>query len=49
VSETNSDIVDLYHDSADKPDDTVIAPAAIEDEFTFWQKELLKTSLLHMQ
>ncbi len=44
VSETNSDIVDLYHNSADKPDDTVIAPAAIEDEFTFWQKELLKTS-----
>jgi phosphatidylserine/phosphatidylglycerophosphate/cardiolipin synthase-like enzyme len=44
ISETGSDIVDLYHHSADKPDDTVIAPASIDDEFTFWQKELLKSS-----
>jgi phosphatidylserine/phosphatidylglycerophosphate/cardiolipin synthase-like enzyme len=43
------DRVDLYHRTADMPDasviDTsVISVAAVEDEFSFWRKELLKTS-----
>ncbi len=33
----NTYIIDLFHNSADKIDDTIIAPAAMEEEFTFWQ------------
>lgn len=36
--------VDLYHRSGKKPDATVVAATAINDQFAFWQKELLKSS-----
>lgn len=39
-----SEVVDLFHYSAQKPDSTILSPAAIDDEFSYWQKELLKTS-----
>ena len=44
AQEKETDVVSLYHYSAERPDSTIIAPAAIEDEFSYWQKELLKTS-----
>jgi phosphatidylserine/phosphatidylglycerophosphate/cardiolipin synthase-like enzyme len=36
--------VDLYHRSGVKPDGTVVAASAINDQFAYWQKELLKSS-----
>lgn len=36
--------VDLYHRSGLKPDGTVVAAAAVNDQFSFWQEELLKAS-----
>lgn len=36
--------VDLYHRSGAKPDGTVVVASAVKDQFSFWQKELLKSS-----
>jgi hypothetical protein len=41
VKEYNTD---LYHRSGDMPDGTVVAAAAVEDQFGYWEKELLKSS-----
>jgi phosphatidylserine/phosphatidylglycerophosphate/cardiolipin synthase-like enzyme len=36
--------IKLFHRSGQAPDATVVAAAAIDDEFSFWHKELLKVS-----
>lgn len=35
---------DLYHRSGSKPDASVVAASAINDQFSFWHRELLKSS-----
>ncbi len=39
-----SEVVDLYHYSAEKPESTILSSVVIDDQFSYWQKELLKTS-----